>query len=128
MSGELETSPVSRLAASVESLRVSHDRLAHSVSHLRHLRVSGVLLLMLIGAVLGAAGVVGVFFHSYRSHARADAFMGTIYNEGISLSSRQAEDGFHLMLNGSIMQAKRFKDENGNANGVELVFQNQRGQ
>jgi hypothetical protein len=125
MSGELESSPLSRLAAGVESLRVSHDRLEHSITHLRHLRVAGVLGLMLIGAILGAAGVVGAFFHSYQSRARAAAFVDKVYDEGISLSSRQAEDGFHLMLNGPITQAKRFKDENGNANGVELVFPNQ---
>jgi hypothetical protein len=120
-----DTSSSDRFSAAVESVRVSIDKLERGVSYLRHLRVGGVLVLMLISAILGAGGVMGVFYRDYQRCAREAKFMDQVYNSGISLDSRAAEDGFHLMVNGPVKQATRFKDDNGNANGVELVFPNQ---
>jgi hypothetical protein len=113
-----------KLVTTVERLNVHLRQIDQGVSKLRHARVSGLLLLMTLGAVIGSSIVIGLFYKNYQQAMPNHDLISTLKAEGIYLRANGKEDGIHVTIFGveSYLEAKVRKDESGNKIGVDLVF------
>ncbi|MFT3784077.1 MAG: hypothetical protein QM790_18885 [Nibricoccus sp.] len=90
-----------RVASGVEAQTAELNRINRSLSRLRHLRVSGLLLLMGLSVAVGAGSVVGLYWKSYHEAERALNFVSRFSDAGVGLSIKGLEGGgVHITLEG----------------------------
>lgn len=116
---------VDRVAVQVEQQKAATLRLERSVSRLRHLRVGGVLALMLFSVILVGAGGAAIFWKDIQSWRHYTQFLGRLDRAGVSLRLiRQDQGGTVFEIKGPVYQGTGWiKDANGNMGGVDLVIQ-----
>lgn len=111
----------------VESLEVQTAELGHvgrGVARLRRARVGGMLLIMALGAVLGAAALGVIFWQPYQAAQRADQFISRLNKLGISMRIVRTERGERLRIEGTtlLLGSAWRKDDRGHFIGADLVF------
>jgi hypothetical protein len=130
MSGENDHPSLTRSSANTEAIRVSLDRLEHSVSYLRHLRVGGVLFLMALAALLGAGGTVALFWSPYQRAQQAQRFTDLLAASGIHARISDQNDGVHFIVQGpeALHGTAWQRDNAGYIVGAEFIYPTQNGQ
>lgn len=78
-----------RVVAGLEAQTAELGRIERSVARLRRARVYGLLLLMLLGGIIGATAVGGVFWKRYQSAQRAERFVTRLNSAGITMEIRR---------------------------------------
>lgn len=98
--------------------------LHRDVARLRHVRFHGLFFVMMIGAAVGAAAVVGFFRSNYHKGEKAREFMSMLHSAGIDAQITITETGALLTVNGPKINegTKWRKDSQGQVYGVDLVF------
>lgn len=116
---------VDRLTVQVEQQKAATLRLERSVSRLRHLRVGGVLALMLFSVILVGAGGAAFFWKDIQTWRYNAQFLSRLDRAGVSLKlMRQEGGGTVFQIKGPVYRGTDWiKNENGNLNGVDLVIQ-----
>lgn len=81
-------------------------RIERSVARLRHARVGGMVFLMLIGALLGAAGLCSIIWPPYQDGQRAAQKLATLEAAGISWDHRRTKQGELVLIEGPPIDSK----------------------
>lgn len=92
-----------KLATTIEGQTAALNQLIRDVSKMRHLRVSGLLLLMGLGVFVGAGAVVGIFWQSYTEARKDQAFIERVYDAGVTLRIKEIEGHSVFTVNGPPM-------------------------
>jgi hypothetical protein len=90
-----------QVAAGLEAQTAELGRIGRTLTRLRHLRVSGLLLLMGLAGFLGAGAVVGLYWSSYHAAERAQNFVSRLNAAGVYLSVKDTESGPHVIVEGA---------------------------
>lgn len=116
---------VDRIAVQVEQQKAATLRLERSVSRFRHLRVGGVLALMLCSVILVGAGGAAFWWKDIQSWRHNAQFLSRLDRAGVSLRlMRQDQGGTVFEIKGPVYQGTGWiKDANGNLAGADLVIQ-----
>jgi hypothetical protein len=90
-----------RVASGVEAQAAELHRVNRTLSRLRHLRVSGLFLLMGLSGALGAGAVVGLYWKSYHVAQSAQNFVSRFNAAGVYLSIKDLDGGgVHVAVEG----------------------------
>ena len=118
-----------KVIAGLQAQTAELGRIERSLVRLRHARVGGLILLMLLGFILGAGSVVGLSWRSYQDGRQADAFVTRLTEAGIAAKIHRTDSGDLLTISGP--QALRGtawrKDAQGYIIGADFVFPIQEG-
>ena len=105
-----------KVVTAIEGQTVALNQLTRDVSKMRHLRVSGLLLLMGLGVFAGAGAVVGNFCQRYTNARQDQAFIDHIYATGVTFKIERIQGHPVLTVDGPKML--RGTDWRTNADGV----------
>jgi len=113
------------VAAGVKAQNAELSRVNRSLSRLRHVRVSGLLLLMGLAGTLGAGAVVGLYWKPYRETQRAAGLVTRFNDAGVYIGIKDLEGGgTHIVVEGATVQKGTGwrKDKAGNFVGADFYF------
>ncbi len=118
-----------KLVAGLQTQTAELGRVERNLVRLRHARVGGLVLLILLGLLLGAGSVVGLGWRSYQDARQANAFVTRLNEAGIAAKIHRTDNGDILTITGP--QALRGtawrKDAQGYIIGADFVFPIQEG-
>lgn len=116
---------VTRLAEGLEAQNAVLCRLEHAVSAMRHLRVGGLLLLMGLAAMIGAAATGGLFYRSYQEGQQSKAWFEYFSRHGIGINAHETQNTVVFTIDGreALLQGTDYrKNDHGKAIGIDLVY------
>ena len=112
-----------KVAQQVTTQAAEIGRMSRSLSRLRHMRVGGMLVLMLLGGGIGAGAVVGIFQARYQLAQKSQRFLEKLSAAGIDAEVSQTENG--ILLRVSVPSALKGtawrKDRDGYICGADFV-------
>jgi hypothetical protein len=119
-----KTLALDKIVARLDAQSAEIGRFARSAERLRHARVGGLVLLMTLGALLGAGATVGLFWKRYDSAQRAQRFVSLLNAAGVDAEFRREGETVHFTVEGPVVlrgTAWR-KDAQGYTTGADFVF------
>jgi hypothetical protein len=113
-----------KVAVGLQGQAAELGRIERSLARLRHARVGGLLLLMLLGVLLGAGAVVGLGWRSYQGARQAEKFVVRLNDAGIVAKIRRTETGELLTIEGpEVLRGTVWrKDDKGYIIGADIVY------
>lgn len=123
-----KTLAMDRLAAEAEQQKHSLVRLECSISRLRHLRIGGVLALMLLSVLLADGLATAVMWNRIQAWRSNERFLSRLEQSGIELRLMAQGNGSTLFrIEGPVYKGTSWRlDENGKIKGVDLAIQEAR--
>jgi hypothetical protein len=121
-----KTLALNQVVAGLQAQTAELGRLARSVERLRHARVGGLVLLMLLGAGLGAGAVVGIFWHPYNAAQQSQRFVDRLNAAGLYANIKRTEEGVRFTVEGPVVLHGTTwrKNANGYTVGADFIFPN----
>lgn len=112
-----------KLVSELKAQTAEIGRLERSVARMRRARVGGLLLILLLGATLGAGGLAGIYWQRYAAGERARRFTDRLSTAGIAAEATYEGNNLHLQL--EVPTALRGtawkKNDAGYIAGVDLI-------
>jgi len=120
-----KTLALDKVVARMDMQTAEISRLTRSADRLRHARVGGLVLLMTLGALVGAGATVGLFWKKYDTAQRAQLFVDQLTAAGVYAKVSRTENGVQFTVNGptALRGTAWRKDRDGYINGADFVFQ-----
>lgn len=87
-----------KVVAGLNAQTAELGRIQRQLVRLRQVRIGGLLLVLLLGAAVGAGGVVGVFWNSFHAAQQAGRFVRNLNTAGIYAKISPAESGVCLTI------------------------------
>ncbi len=113
-----------KVVAGLTTQTAELGRIQRQLVRLRQARVGGLLLVLLIGAAVGAGGVVGGFWNRYHAAQQAGRFVDRLKSAGIHTKVQFTDDGVRFIVEGAPVQrgTNWLKNEQGYINGADFLF------
>jgi len=115
---------VKQVADEMAVLNVRQTQVEKGISRLRHLRVGGMLFMAVLGAVLCAGAMVGLYGTDYQKGKRAAAYWNYFSRNGISHSVVEENGIIQLSVQGPAVEegTKLIRDAQDRVVGIELLY------
>lgn len=99
-------------------------RIHRQLVRLRHARVGGLLFVLLLGAALGAIGVIGGFWNQYHLRQQAGRFVDRLNSAGIHTKVQSTDDGVRFIVEGApvLRGTNWLKNKQGYITGADFLF------
>lgn len=112
-----------KLVAELKAQTAELGRLERSVARMRRARVGGMLLILLLGATLGAGGLAGIYWQRYAAGERARRFTDRLSAAGITADAIYEGNNLHLQLEmpTALRGTAWKKNDAGYIAGVDLI-------
>lgn len=114
-----------KVAAGLDKQATQLGRIDRSISRLRLARVGGLLLLMALGALLGAAGLGFSHYTRYQEGQQAAKNLASLHAAGIGWDHAWTEHGVLVRIEGPPVVADGLtwrQNANGQAIGIDILF------
>ncbi len=116
---------VTRLAEGLEAQNTMLGRLEYAVSAMRYFRVAGLLLLMGLATIIGAAAMGAFFYKPYQEGQQSKAWLDYFSSRGIGIHARETQNMVIITVDGrgALLPGTDYrKDDQGRIMGVELIY------
>lgn len=112
-----------QLVSELKAQTAELGRLERTVSRMRRARVGGMLLILLLGAVVGAGGLAGIYWQRYAAGERARRFTERLSAAGIVAEAVYEGNNLRLQLEGptALRGTAWRKDRAGYIAGVDFI-------
>ena len=113
-----------KLASALDAQKAEMGRLNRNLLRLRQARLSGLLLLLINGVLLGAGLTLTIGLNGYRQAQQSERLISRLTAAGVAVRFQDAAKGPTVFIIGptAITSSVLIKDAKGAATGIELVY------